>query len=131
MAKNMRGLIMTLKEIDAKKNGLIEILQKTDNEVTRLEKLKRLAREVGASWSRFEGKLSEQYQSENKITEGEIVHNIQDALKTETMIEMCRISDRNLWIAVGASIFAFISALIGSTISFLSMVAAWVAVLAK
>jgi len=95
--------------------------------IIRLKELKRLAMEVGASGSRFEGKLSEQYQSENKITEGEIVHNIQDVLKTETMIEMCRISARNFWIAVIASTIAVISVLI----NFLSMVATWVAALAK
>ena len=115
------------KEIDAKSNELKRILQEEKNEVIRLEELKRLAMEVGASSSRFKGKLSKEFQSENKITEGEIVHNIRDALRTETTIEMCRISARNFWVAVIASIVAFVS----SAISFLSMVAAWVAALAK
>jgi len=62
-----------------------------------------------------------------EITESEIVHNIQEALRTETMIEMSRISAQNFWIAVIASMVAVISVLI----NFLSMLATWIAALVK
>jgi len=117
---------MTLKEIDARKNELKEILRQ-ENEVIRLKELKKPAKKTGASAARFRGTLSEEYQSPNIITEGEIVHNIQETLQTETMIEMSRISAQNFWIAVIASMVAVISVLI----NFLSMLATWIAALVK
>ena len=117
---------MTLKEIDAKKEKLKQILRQ-DDEVTRLKELKTLAKEVGASAARFQGTLSENYQSPNVITEEELVHNIHEVFQTETMIEMSRIAARNFWIAVIASMVAVVSVLI----SFLIMLATWTAVLAK
>jgi len=117
---------MTRKEIEGKKKGLADILREENTEV-RLKKLQELAREVGASVTRIEkvetqkdihgyihSKLS------NEITETEIVHNIQVALQTETMIDMCKTASRNFIIAMVASITAF-----------LSMIAAWVAALLR
>jgi hypothetical protein len=49
-----------------------------------------------------------------------IVNNINHALQTASMIEMCRIASRNFWIAIVAAIIAGFSA-----------VAAWVAVLSR
>jgi hypothetical protein len=116
---------MTLKEIKKKREELASILRE-ENAGTRLEKLHKLAKEVGASVVKMErietntGLTSPSYSQENIITESEIVHNIQESLQTETMIEMCRISNRNFWIA-----------LIATLISFSAMIAAWVAAFIK
>ena len=117
---------MTREEIEEKRKELTDILAEEDAG-QRLEKLQQLAKEVGASVTRME-KIeirrdrvgAVQYQTSNEITEAEIVYNIQIALQTEAMIEMSRISSRNFWIAVVASIVAFFS-----------MLAAWVAALVK
>ena len=53
-------------------------------------------------------------------SEPELVANIQTALQTASMIIVCRISNKNHWIAIAAAIAAILSAL-----------AAWVAVLKK
>ena len=111
------------KEIEQKKRELDEILKGEDAGV-RLEKLKALATEVGASVTRM-GKIlvkhdiygGQQYREENQITESEIVHNIQFALQTETMINECKIASRNFWITVGAMLIAV-----------LAMLAAWTGV---
>jgi len=117
---------MTLEEIKKKREELASIL-KEENESNRLNKLQKLAKEAGASVTRIEkvetrrdsiGAIT--YQTSNEITETEIVHNIQESLQTETMIEMCRISTRNFWIALVATVIAL-----------LAMFAAWVAALAK
>jgi len=50
----------------------------------------------------------------------DLISNIYQALDTASMIETCRISARNFWISLVATI-----------ISLLAMVAAWVAALAK
>jgi len=117
---------MTRKEIEGKKKGLADILREENTEV-RLKKLQELAREVGASVTRIE-KVETQKdihgyihsKPSNEITEMEIVHNIQVALQTETMIDMCKTASRNFIIAMVASITAF-----------LSMIAAWVAALLR
>ncbi len=108
---------MKRKEIEKKKVELDEILKEPD-ENDRLNKLKALAKEVGASVTRM-GKIlvkhdtygGQQYREENQITESEIVHNIQFALQTETMINECKIASRNFWIAVGATLVAFLATL--------------------
>jgi uncharacterized protein YutE (UPF0331/DUF86 family) len=114
---------MTRKEIETKKRELTEILKENDAGV-RLEKLQRLAKEVGASVTRMEKVQTGHdaahlyYSFENVITESEIVHNIQVALQTETTVDMCKTAARN-----------FIIALVASIIACLSMIAAWVAAL--
>ena len=90
----------------------------------RLDKLKAPATEIGASVTRM-GKIlvqheidgKQRYQDENQITESEIVHNIQFALQTKTMIDECRIASRNFWIALVATLIAL-----------LAMLAAWTGV---
>jgi hypothetical protein len=118
---------MTRKEIEKKKKELTEILKEGDAGV-RLEKLQKLAKEVGASVTRMEtvavshnvdGRII-YGDSSNKITETEIVHNVQVALQVETMIDMCRISARNFWVALVATVIAL-----------LAMIAAWAAVVVK
>ena len=117
---------MTLKEIQKKREKLACILGEENTE-SRLKKLQELAKEVGASITRVERVETQRdvmgavtYKPSNEITETEIVHNINFALQTETMIEMCRISARSHWIALVATI-----------ISLLAMVAAWIAAFAK
>ena len=81
---------------------------------TQKNQLRRLARRVGASirsTSERNGRIGGR-----PALISEIIGNIHTALQTHSMIDACRISGRNFWIAVIASIVAF-----------LSMVAAWVA----
>ena len=115
---------MNRPEIEKKKKELTETLKEEDARA-RLEKLQRLAKEVGASVIRMErgrliadssGRITSEEMSRNAISETEIVHNIQVAFQTETMLDMCKTAARNFWIAVIASLIAF-----------LSMVAAWIA----
>ncbi len=108
---------MTRKEIKKKRDELISILGE-ENAGFRLEKIQKLAKEVGASVTRMA--IAGKYLANNEITETEIAHNIQESLQTETMIEMCRISTRNFWVA-----------LIATVIAMLAMIAAWVAATAK
>jgi hypothetical protein len=111
-----------------KKKELTETLREEDASA-RLEKLQRLAKQVGASVMRMErgrlitdssGRITSEEMSRNAITETEIVQNIQGALQTETMIDMCKTAGRNFWIAVAAA-----------TIALFAMVAAWAATLIK
>ena len=117
---------MTRKEIEQKKARLVEIL-KEGNSDKRRKDLEELAKIVGASITRMgktpchqniDGKIC--YTTSNEITETEIVHNIQFALQTETMVETCRISARNFWVALVATVIAL-----------LAMFAAWAAVAVK
>jgi hypothetical protein len=111
---------MTRKEIEKKKKDLTDILKEGDAGV-RLGKLQKLAKEVGASVTRMETVAVSQSQNldgritygnpSNKITETEIVHNIQVALQVETMIDMCKTAARNFWIAVGAMLIALFAML--------------------
>ena len=109
---------MKHKEIEQMKVKLSEIL-KEDDAGTRLRDLQPLAKQVGASTTRMVRYVDEP-QASNKITETEIVHNIQEALRTETMIDMCKNSARNLWVA-----------LIATAIALLATLAAWASVLYK
>jgi hypothetical protein len=137
----MRGLIMTRKQIKIEEYqqrlidinnipnsgqlmGIPNLNEKYDSgQYERYRKLRELALEVGATYISVE--------RQKTANEGELTDGIHKALQTASMIEMCRISARNFWVAVIASIVAFISVLIGSAISFLSMVATWVAALVK
>ena len=111
---------MANKEIENHKQKLIEILA-NDESAQRLNDLKKLAKIIGACVTRMRAETTPEGlsigPSSNIITETEIVHNIQVALQTATMINMCKTSSRNFWIALIATIVAMISA-----------VAAWVAV---
>ena len=119
---------MTNKEIEGHRQELTDILaDDKESNNNRREKLEKLAQKVGASITRSGQILTktdtqgrQHYEEENVITEIEIVHNIQSALQTVTMINMCKITSRNFWIAVSAMIAAVISA-----------IAAWAAVIKK
>jgi len=106
---------------------LIQIQKEIDTN-KKWEKTRDLALEIGASIWRIhpfkDSDITAPTIDETKInvketkeaTTAEIVHNIHYALQTATMIEMCRISNRNLWIA-----------LIATVIALFAMIAAWVA----
>lgn len=137
---------MTDKEIEKTKEDLRDTQNESDLNI-RFDKLKLLAKKVGASTTRMvEGPFEETPSSrlereewlcsimagkkkgpapmiemrsriENKITEAEIVHNIEVALQTETMINMCKATAKNYEIALRAT-----------KISLGSAIAAWAAV---
>ena len=118
---------MNRKETAKKKLELIKILNRADAS-DRLKSLQALVHEVGASITRMErgrlitdssGRITSEEMSRNAISETEIVHNIQVALQTETMIDMSKTAARNWIIAV-----------IASAVGFLSIVAAWAAAFA-
>jgi hypothetical protein len=110
------------KAIAVYRQRLREILN-IEDEVKRLGELKRLAKEVGAGYEHTEIADSTPCEggirySHNFISESELVWNINDALQTETMIDMCKTATRNFWIA-----------LVSVVIALLAMFAAWTAVL--
>ena len=78
----------------------------------RYKKLRELALEVGATY------ISNERQK--TANEGELTDGIHKALQTASMIEMYRISARNFWFVVIASMSVF-----------LAMLATWVAVYCK
>jgi hypothetical protein len=114
------------KETAEYRQRLREILN-VEDEDKRISELKRLAKDVGAGYEHNEivaatvtttGTLQERRTYGNSISESELVLNINNALQTETMIDMCNTASRNFWIALTSVIIAL-----------LAMVAAWAAVL--
>jgi len=107
---------MTNKEIEEYRKRLVEIQKIPDSEQNkRVEALQKLAKEIGGSsksWQPIGG--------ENIATESTLVDHINDALRTATMINMCKTASRN-----------FIIALIATVIALVSAVAAWVAALSR
>lgn len=113
---------MTREKIAKYRQDLRDILKK-DDEDKRLENLKKLAKEIGAGYvhtkiaptatTRPDGNGSVTITDLNpiSISESELVLNINNALQTETMIDMCKTAARNFRIAVIASIAAMVSAL--------------------
>jgi len=127
---------MAHNEIERYRERLVELTKKLPEKVEDplpeglKPNLLDIAREIGACTRSVHIKDNGERDVYNASTE-DLISNIHQALNTATTIEMCRISARNFWVAVIASIIAFISVFIGSTISLLSMVATWVAALAK
>lgn len=100
-----------------------------EDEDQRYKELKQLAKKVGAGYVNTKiagistvphGKGFARPKYENHISESELVLNINNALQTEMMMDMCNTAARNFWIAVIASIAAMVSAL-----------AAWTAIVKK
>lgn len=98
---------MKRKDIERYRQKLIEIQKMPESE--RRGSLEELAKEVGASLVTIYGV--------GYANRGEIIHNIEQALRTETMIDMCKIANRN-----------FVIALIATVIALGSAAAVWVAV---
>ncbi|MBW8002827.1 MAG: hypothetical protein FVQ80_12530 [Planctomycetes bacterium] len=104
---------MASKHIKSYRSKLRSIIEKNPVSKHRTKLLRELAVEIGAAdTSEFGADAA----SENRI----FINNIQLALQTATMIDMCRTASRNFWIAIVAAIIAGLSA-----------VAAWVAVLSS
>jgi hypothetical protein len=90
-----------------------------ENESQRYEELKLLAKKVGAGYvntkvvcsdTRKIGTATVTDIRQNPISESELVLNINNALQTEMMIDMCNTAARNFWLALIASIAAAMSA---------------------
>ena len=110
---------MTREEIAGYRQRLRNILNKEDTD-QRLGELEQLAKEVGAGYVHTEiaatittetAKEKETSILQNPISESELVLNINNALQTETMIDMCKTASRNYWITLVAAIAAVLSAL--------------------
>lgn len=113
MTKRIR--YMTHTEIEKKRCQLVEIM-KLNSSQDRLDKLVELAKEIGASTLRMGVHTQSAYADRqpiphNIISECEIVHNIQLALQTASMLYMCKIASKNYKIALYAAIAAFVSAI--------------------
>lgn len=121
---------MTQKEIKQHRARLAEILRQTDAK-QKWEQARNLALEIGAPvWPSKVSDLGELppdpdarklkidmwFRDEREAATAEIARNIHFALQTATMIDMCKTANRNVWVA-----------LIASVVAFLSMVAAWLA----
>jgi len=107
---------MTREEIKRNRETLTKILAEEDAG-KRLEELQRLAKEIEASVTRMARIQTGYYASKvyytvsNEITESEIVHNIQEASKTKTMIDVCNVSERNYKVDLVATIIALLTML--------------------
>jgi hypothetical protein len=136
MGQKKKGKTVKPKEIAIYRQRLRKILNIVDED-KRLVELKQLAKEVGAGYEHTEiaaattipvttrtksGSETVFHTSahQNTISESELVLNINNALQTETMIDMCRTATRDFWIA-----------LVSVIIAVLAMVAAWAAVIVK
>ena len=120
---------MTRKQIAVYRKELVQI-QKGNDTNKKWEETRDLALEIGASiWRIHPFKDSDvraltydetkiKIREAKEATTAEIVHNIHYALQTAAMIDMCGTANRN-WII----------AIIASSITLLSMTAAWVAAL--
>lgn len=111
---------MTHKEIAVYRQELCCILNTIKDEGERLEALKEFAKKVGAGYVHTtiacsdtikEGTKTTTTTWQNPISESELVLNINNALQTETMIEVCKTAARNYKIAIAAAIAAVLSAL--------------------
>ena len=112
---------MTRKEIAVYRQELRTILNKDEGQ--RFEELKKLAKKVGAGYVHTEiapttttvpdgkGTLTTIHQNPIAISESELVLNINNALQTETMIDMCKTAARHFWISMVVAIAAVLSAL--------------------
>lgn len=112
---------MTREKISEYRQELRTILNKDEGQ--RFEELKKLAKKVGAGYIHTgiapiaittpNGKGSETiiHQNPIAISESELVLNINNALQTETMIDVCKIAARNFWVTMLAAIAAVLSAL--------------------
>ena len=108
---------MTREKISEYRQELRTILNNKDDG-QRFEELKQLAKKVGAGYvnTKIVGAFALPDGQgttipQNSISEAELVLNINNALQTETMIDVCKTATRNFWVAIIATIIALISAL--------------------
>ena len=106
---------MTHKEIEKCRQRLVEIISNSDSEHSKYIALKELGKEVGVIAS-----LSLCVDNEGETSSVPLADKIQTALQTATMIDMCKTTSRNFFIA-----------LIATAIALGSAIAAWIAVLSK
>ena len=111
---------MTFKEIKKYRRELVEIQNKSDDK-TRLDELRQLASKVGASVIKLQKVLKKEngsiahrkiYETQNEITEMEIVQNINDALRTESRINTYKVMIITAVAAVVSAVVALIALLI-------------------
>lgn len=106
----VRGVAMTGKEFKQCRQEIRDILNLRKTSSEREAKLKALAPKVGASTlSRYHA---------GGALEPELVDNINDALRTESMIRTCKTASKHFLITIIAAIASVIS-----------MLAAWTAIL--
>jgi len=107
---------MTREEIKRNRETLTKILAEEDAG-KRLEELQRLTKEVGTSVTRmvrvqtWHDASKVYYTVSNEITESEIIHNIQETPKTETMINTCKVSVKYYKVYLLATIIALLTML--------------------
>jgi len=107
---------MTHKEFKRKRRTLTEIVAE-EHVGRRSEGLQRLAKEVGVSITRTSRiqirhyASNVYYKTSNEITEPEVVNNIREIPKTETMIDMRKPSARNYKVDLVANIIALLTML--------------------
>jgi len=121
---------MTRNEIEQYRKKLAKILHQNDAK-QKWEQARNLALEIGAPvWPSKVSDVGELppdpdakklnldmwLRDEWETATAEIARNIHFALQTATMIDMCKTTNRNVWVA-----------LIASVVAFLSMLAAWLA----
>jgi hypothetical protein len=105
------------KLIEEVKSELFKIIDSNDIETVKINRLKNLAKKVGAGTEHTENEfpipVGKGYSIRpNPISESELVQNIQQALQTLTMIDMCNVATKNYRIAMLSMAVAVISALV-------------------
>ena len=104
------------KLIEEVKSELFKIIDSNDIEKVKINKLKELAKKVGAGTEHtvndFPIPVGKGFARRSiPISESELVQNIQQALQTLTMIDMCNVAAKSYRIAIVSTLAAVISAL--------------------
>ena len=135
MGEKTKDKIMTLEKIAEYRQNLHAILN-TDDDKQRYKDLEQLAKEVGAGYvntkivdliTRKVGAGIETNKVQNPISEAELVLNINNALQTEIMINMCDINAGNFKVAMTSAKASCVSALV----AMMGVLVAWTAIVKK
>ena len=109
---------MKNQEIGTYRQCVIKIQQEEDHD-KRIGDLAALARKIGAGTQHTtsggvthsqEGNASVSIIHQIPISEQDLIQNINDSLRTEATVNMCKVASRNFWIAIFAAGIAFLSA---------------------
>lgn len=92
---------MRSREMEQCQQKLVEIQAISESTAQEVQ-LSELARKLGATRFSRRGAFN--------AAGPELIDNIHDALRTKSMISMCKTANRNLWIAFAAAIAAVLSA---------------------